>query len=144
MDSKSQAFTLLEAMVVISLLAVTAAFMVPVSGRTKNRENVNTFTEDLVSRLYVIQSNAYSGSGNCDYYVSFGGNSYQVTCLEETIEYDYPTQISNVYSRFPDETSQQLIFSKGSVIPNSDGYIVVNNEYRVVISAEGLIQYEKL
>ena len=144
MDSKNRAFTLLEAMVVISLLAVTAAFIVPVSGRTKNRENVNTFTEDMVSRLYVIQSNAYSGSGSCDYTVSFVGGGYQVLCGSEVIEYDYPTQINSVYARFPDETNQQLIFTRGSVIPNSAGYIVINNEYRIIISTEGLIQYDKL
>lgn len=141
MAKSKSAFTLLEVVVVIALLAVTASFVVPLSGRTSKNEALEIFARDLVSRLYVIQSNAYAGSGNCDYQVIFGSNGYQVICNSEVISYEYPPKVLAVGPNFSGIDNTTLVFKKGSVVPENQGYVNIENLYYVSISEEGLIEY---
>jgi len=113
---KNKAFSLIEMLTVMGIIAILIALSVPQLFRLRDRNTLQTSTTKLISLLRQQQLNAmnsphlYGVYFDSDRYILFTGEQYISTNSANTIiTFDYPTALTGI-----DVPSSQFIFASGS------------------------------
>lgn len=154
-SSKSKnlkAFSLIELLIVMAIFSFVAVALLPQTVTQVKVTSLNGQLSELNSLIYQYQQNAFFGLNNKNYgvrfasnsYTIFIGNSYAAADSRETINLEVGNTISQINLA---GGATDLIFSKGTLKPNTTGNIRVTNgseTYQLTINSEGYTEYEKI
>lgn len=159
-----RAFTLIEVLLTIGLVAASVAFAVPVASSLVGENRVINDASSLNSNLFRYQQYSYSRRDNATYGMCLNESGYTMIVFDDTVtaddmanrntaldqEFELDNSVSLSWTGGPtitgcDSSSLALIFEKGSfktssTIPSltlSDG----STDIILEINSEGLIDY---
>ncbi len=142
---KNKAFTLLEIMLTVSIFVLSASILSPIYLSAKNRDDLSTKTDILVSSLRRAQILSISGQGDSswgvkileDGLVIFKGDSY----LTRDISQDDVVSVNKIILT---EGLDEVVFTKIFGETNNIGDIKLklrDKEITVGINKKGVIDY---
>ncbi|TSC55426.1 MAG: Uncharacterized protein G01um101418_910 [Parcubacteria group bacterium Gr01-1014_18] len=141
-----QGFTLLEALLSVSVVAILALVAFPISIQFQNRTGLDIASYSFTQSLRSAQTLAQASSGDSSWGVKadtgsillFKGSSY----ASRDTAYD---QISSIYESIILSGVTEVIFAKFTGLPQTTGTLILtspNNETRsVTINSKGTVSY---
>lgn len=141
-------FTLIEVMLAVSLVAVTAAFVFPLGINQLQQNRVEQNLAKIISQMKELQQRALSEE--TDYgiaflqtgeYAIFEGSDYASATQIQTEELD--ATVNLLEATFSDDSSE-IVFEGGSLQTSATGELVFGsdiNNYTITINNEGLIDF---
>jgi len=121
-------FTLVEALLVLALLAIVVAISMPLYQNLQVRTDLNN-QANITAQTLLIASSSIN---------LFSGNSYAARDINYDEVFSLPNSISPA-------TSTELVFSKYWGLPNATATVTfysVNNESRILgVNSQGTINY---
>ena len=140
-----QAFTLVELLLSMSLLALIAAVTAPVLNNFQANNDLQLATDTYVQTLHRAQSNARAGKNDSAWGVKlqghvltiFKGNSYAA----RDSSFD---EVYTLSSRVFFSGSNEMVFAKFSGLPSATGsttFSVTGNSHTIVINSLGTVNY---
>lgn len=152
MAAKAKAFTLMEMVIVIGLIAVSTAILLPYTLSQISRSNVSNAADNLESLVFLQQQRAYSHYQDQSYGIYFDANdiylykgeSYASAIETDRVDFDSTVGIASVSLN---SGGRDINFPKGSFRPSAFGTVEISKDgsnYQVVINSEGLIDVYKV
>lgn len=149
---KAKAFTLMEVIVVIGIIALSTAILLPYSLSQIDRSTVSNTADNLESLVFLQQQNAYSYKNNQSYGIYFDmkdiylyqGDSYSAALEATKVDIDKTVGIIEVNLN---DGGRDINFQKGSFKPSSYGTVNIGKErvsYQIIINQQGLIDVQKI
>ena len=146
---KNKGFTILELLLVLSLIAIISAVTFPFFLSSQTSTNLRTHAQTIKQALRIAEQKAISGQEASEWgvyfddqnkkYILYKGISYSSRDSNFDREYEYPEALT-VSTDFGDN----IYFNLNSGIPSTNGTTTIssyNDEmFNVVITSFGLIQ----
>jgi len=147
-----KAYTLLELLIVISLTALIAALLFPISLKQIGENKLKNSTRNLTSLIFNSQQNAYARREQEAYGVVFqsggmtlySGDNYATATSQEYIDLENGITITQINLN---AGGSEVNFPAGEFKPSTAGTIVLseeNNTYKIILNEEGYIYYQKI
>lgn len=149
---KLKGFTLIELLIVVAIIGTTAIFTFPTSINFFQQNKAENVAQDIISRTFVQQQNAYIRNGNNSYGIAFFSNKYTIftgislasaTATQDVILENGTT----IQSTLLTSGSNEVVFQSGNIAPNQYGSIQVltfQSVFVCEINQEGLLNFYKM
>lgn len=123
-----KAFTLIEILIVIGMLAILTGLVFPLSFNFYRNQQIETNTQGIIQTLRRAQLKAMAVENGSsfgiyltdDNYTLFKGDSY----LARDVQYDEASGLSPIVTV---SSLSEVVFSKLAGIPSATGTVVLNN-----------------
>lgn len=149
---RKKGFTLIELLVTLAIFSVVVAVVAPFSVLQLRRSRVKTESQALVSSMRLTQQRGISGQNaskfgikfNNSDYILYEGDNYASASQRETFSLNNNVSISNITLT---GGVSEINFSSDDIRPNATGTLIMtdgSSSFRIIINAEGLIDYEEL
>jgi len=137
-------FTLIEILVVLSMVTIIAVVTIPISLNFLKTQNLATTTGVILSTLRQAQTQALFQKNNSSFgvkflensYVLFQGSSYNTREVSEDLLLSFPSSITV-------SGIDEIVFTKQTGLPNTVGAILIMTETAsrsIYINQQGTIE----
>lgn len=145
MKQQSQGFSLIELLLVITIIALLGTAILPVGSSFLIRNHLKNKTNEVVSSLRLAQINTLAGKENSQWglYISankiimFKGSSYAVPGTSFDQSYDIPASITI--------TQTEIVFDKLTGNPNTTANIAISSNldsHTVSVNEVGVVDVQ--
>jgi type II secretory pathway pseudopilin PulG len=150
LNSKSQAFTLLEVLVVIGLLLTVTLVILPITVRQLQSAKADAIGREIATEIFLAQQRAYAGENNNSYGIALASGRYtyyqgaSLATAVDTFKVDLAQNIT-ISSISLNGGGSEIFFSKNQLRSNNYGSFHVNDGTQSVIvsiNKEGLISVQ--
>jgi len=149
---KYKAFSLIEIVMVLALFATLAVVSLPIGLTQLKKDTTHSQASNLLSTIFVMQQNAYNGKSSGEFGIYFTANGYYIyegvdynnSSWSEYTDLEGATNVSVISF---DNSSNEMHFTKGELLPNTFGNVIINNSninYSVEVNKEGVLDIERL
>jgi type II secretory pathway pseudopilin PulG len=147
--NKYLAMSLMETILVLGLFAVIATMAIPVGLNQLKRETSKSQASELLSNIFLMQQNSYSGkdSGEFgvfleeDHYTLYEGPDYSNALWTFVVDF---TDGATIDDFSLSGGGQEVHFSQNLLEPNVFGTVGINSIYQLSINTEGSLDLETL
>jgi prepilin-type N-terminal cleavage/methylation domain-containing protein len=147
-----KAFTLIEVLIVVALIATISAIALPYTLQQLQANAIENTAKELSSLVYSTQQEAYNGKDNKPFgikfnttnYIYFRGANFAAAEVSDTFTLPANVSINNISLN---GGATEIVFNSGSLIPSAYGSIRLSGtgaSYLMTINQQGLISFAKV
>ncbi len=140
-------FTIIELLIVIGIIIIAAAAALPIYSNLQVSSQLNETNAQIAQTIKNAREKSVAGLNNSRHGVKFNPSSYTLFqgdsyATRESL-YDRTIDLDDVLTITTNLTNDEIVFARGSGIPNNTGIITLNHDVQgsrtVTINEFGLV-----
>jgi len=124
-------FSLVELLIVISIMLIMAAVAVPIYGNMQTSSQLNENSTLIAQTIRIARQNSISRLNNSNYGVKFFTNSFVIyqgaSYSARVAAYDRTTTLDSALTLVTTLTNNEINFTLGTGMPNVIGVVTLNH-----------------